>query len=77
MITLEEKRAKAESLADKARVLGFTQTGFLVRDVYGQEVFAEGKIGELLGNYQTGDLVTIDVLLNLGRSKVRVEATGT
>ena len=76
MITLEEKRAKAESLADKARALGFTQTGFLVRDVYGQEVFAEGKIGELLGNYRAGDLVTIDVLLNLGRSKVRVEATG-
>ena len=65
MITLEEKRQKAESLADKARALGFTQTGFLVRDSYGQEVFAEEKIGELLGNYRAGDLVTIDVLLNV------------
>ena len=74
MLTLEEKREKAESLARKARALGFTRTGFLVRDSYGQEVFAEGKLEKLLGNYRAGDLVTIEVLLNLGRSKVRVEA---
>jgi hypothetical protein len=74
MNTLQEKREKAECLARKARALGFTRTGFLVRDAYGHEVFTEGKIEELLGNYRAGDLVTIDVLLNLGRSKVKVEA---
>jgi hypothetical protein len=74
MITLEEKREKAECLARKARALGFTRTGFLVRDAYGQAVFTEGKIGELLHQYRAGDLVTIEVLLNLGRSKIRVEA---
>ena len=73
MTTLEEKRDKAECLARKARALGFSQAGFLVRDAYGQTVFTEGKIGDLLGQYRGGDLVSVDVLLNLGRAKVRVE----
>lgn len=73
MVTFEEKRQKAEFLADKARALGFTQAGFLVRDSYGGQVFSEGKIGELLADYRAGDLVSIDVLLSLGRGKVRVE----
>jgi hypothetical protein len=72
-MTLWEKRDRAEILADKARALGFRQTGFLLRDSYGQQIFAEGKIAELLSAYRGGDLVSIDVLLNLGRTKVRVE----
>jgi hypothetical protein len=60
-------------VARKARALGFSQAGFLLRDAYGMEVFTEGKLDELLGQYREGDLVTVDVLLNLGRSKVRVQ----
>ena len=72
-MTLTEKREKAEALATKARKLGFKRVGFLLRDSYGQEVFSEGKIEKLLEEYRAGDLVSIDVLLNLGRSKVRVQ----
>ena len=74
MQTLEEKREIAEALASKARDLGFNRVGFLVRDSYGGSVFTETKLEDLLGQYRSGDLVTITTLLDLGRTKVRVEA---
>jgi hypothetical protein len=72
-MTLEEHRQKAERVAQKARALGFTQAGFLLRDSCGHEVFAERKLDELLGQYRAGDKITVAVLLNLGRSKVRIQ----
>ena len=74
METLEQKREVAEALAGRAQDLGFIRTGFLVRDSYGGEVFTEDKLEDLLSQYRAGDLVTISCLLDLGRTKVRVEA---
>ena len=70
---LEEKRARAQCLADKAKRLGFRQVGFLIRDAYGQSIFSEEKIDKLLEQYRENDLVSVDVLLSLGRAKALVQ----
>jgi hypothetical protein len=73
-MTLRERREKAEAVAQQARELGFTSAGFLLRDSYRREVFTESKLEDLLSTYCPGDLVTIDILLDLGRGKAKVEA---
>lgn len=72
-MTLQERREKAESIARKARRLGFRGVGFCIMDSYGRQIFTEGKLDELLAQYRDGDLVSIDTLLSLGRSKVKVQ----
>ena len=69
----EEKRARAQCLADKAKRLGFRQVGFLIRDAYGQSIFSKKRSTSCSSSPRENDLVSVDVLLSLGRAKALVQ----
>jgi hypothetical protein len=71
MVPFETRVALAEDIASRARALGFA-TYIEVRDAYSSQTCRPEQLGKILGQYQSGDNVTLETLVQMGRNKVRV-----
>jgi hypothetical protein len=72
MIPLENRVALAKAVATRASALGFGPCEYEVRDAYSRESCRGSQLDQLLSQYRPGDNVTIETLVNIGRSKVRI-----
>ena len=71
MVALETQVALAQALVSKAKALGFRPV-IAVRDAYSSVTCRPEQLDRLLSAYRPNDLVTLETLITMGRSKVRV-----